>query len=123
MKKTDQPLKSRGGARSKGVVRSSDAVRGRNRIADLADAVHDHFAEAAHDHFAKVERGAAWIPKSWKRMTARRLVIATGIDHYWNFHKRSEPGCPVCWEQVRTAAHKRTTHPNPQTISRQKLKR
>jgi hypothetical protein len=40
-----------------------------------------------------------WIPKSWRRITARRLVIVSGLDHYWNFHKRPEPGCPVCWQK------------------------
>jgi hypothetical protein len=41
-----------------------------------------------------------WIPKSWKRMTARRQVIASGNDHYWNFHKQPKAGCPICWAQI-----------------------
>ncbi len=44
---------------------------------------------------------APWIPKTWKRITARRLVIIDGMDHYWNFHKKPEPGCPICWELKR----------------------
>ena len=44
---------------------------------------------------------APWIPEFWKRMTARRQVIADGLDHYWNFHAKPMPGCPHCWKATK----------------------